>query len=84
MSFILYQVGFDTPYKIMYTLTTIAVVLSHYFENPVINTLLVLAIVTFAGHMSAMGDRDYAALERSEKLLSIKRVATAAPAPEKA
>lgn len=75
MSFILDQVGFNTPYQIMYTLTTIAVVLSHYFDNPVINTLLVLAIVTFAGHMSAMGDRDYAALERSMKSLEARRPA---------
>lgn len=73
MSFILYQVGFDTPYKIMYTLTTITVVLAQYFEHPVINTLLVLAVVTFAGHMSAMGDRDYAALERSMKSLEARR-----------
>ena len=82
MSFILDQVGFNTPYQIMYTLTTIAVVLSHYFDNPVINTLLVLAIVAFVAHMSAMGDRDYDALKRSEKLLSAKREAAASLAPD--
>lgn len=75
MSFILDQVGFNTPYQIMYTLTTIAVVLSHYFDNPVINTPLALAIVVFVAHMSAMGDRDYDALKRAKKLLEVKRPA---------
>jgi hypothetical protein len=82
MSFILDQVGFNTPYQIMYTLTTIAVVLSHYFENPVINTLLVLVIIAFVAHMSSMGDRDYNSLECCRKLLDARRPA-APPSTDK-